>query len=221
MSYVKMWLYGEPFSGKTKFATEFPNPIILSTDGNASKYLPKERIFIVKDADEFGSTLDKVINDKLDIEYDTVIIDVVEQVYDYLRTYYLNKLGIDYEGDVGFGKTWKMIEEGMWELFKPLAHLDKNVILISHEEMIVKKTNFGLESNEYRPLLRDKLHTRFTSIMQLVGRVYTEDVDAGVKKHYVSFGHNGNEMSGVRIELFDTLIPNDYESFIANIKEDK
>ena len=31
---IKLFLYGEPYTGKTTFASKFPNPLILSTDGN-------------------------------------------------------------------------------------------------------------------------------------------------------------------------------------------
>ena len=29
-----VWLYGAPFSGKTFFANQFPDPLMLNTDGN-------------------------------------------------------------------------------------------------------------------------------------------------------------------------------------------
>ena len=34
---MKVWIYGQPYSGKTTFADSFPDPLILSTDGNTDE----------------------------------------------------------------------------------------------------------------------------------------------------------------------------------------
>ena len=31
---VKMWIYGEPNIGKTTFANQFPDALMINTDGN-------------------------------------------------------------------------------------------------------------------------------------------------------------------------------------------
>ena len=31
---MKIWIYGAPMCGKTYLASQFPNPLILSTNGN-------------------------------------------------------------------------------------------------------------------------------------------------------------------------------------------
>ena len=45
---MRIWLYGKPFSGKTTFASNIPNSVILSTDGNATDLFKKEDIVPIK-----------------------------------------------------------------------------------------------------------------------------------------------------------------------------
>ena len=87
---LKIWLYGKPFSGKTKFATEFEKPFVINTDGNAKLFTKDYKI--VKNIDEFSETVKWFL--KGEHEYKTLIIDVVEHVDDFVRQYYLDKFNI-------------------------------------------------------------------------------------------------------------------------------
>ena len=44
-NFMKGWIYGAPFSGKTTFLDKAPDPLNLNTDGN-TKYVTMQRIFI-------------------------------------------------------------------------------------------------------------------------------------------------------------------------------
>ena len=41
----KIWIYGQPYSGKTTFADQAPTPLNLNTDGNV-KYVTMPRLAI-------------------------------------------------------------------------------------------------------------------------------------------------------------------------------
>ena len=55
------FIYGETMSGKSYLANEFPNPIVLNTDGNAqANVVPSIQLANVKDKD--GKIVNSVIN---------------------------------------------------------------------------------------------------------------------------------------------------------------
>jgi len=220
MEKLKIWLYGTPFSGKTKFATEFPKAFVINTDGNARFFT--KNVAVVKNLDEFVEKLTWFLNGKHD--YDTLIIDVLDHVYDFVREYYLEKFDIDHETDLGFGKAWTVIKEGFWTIINKIAKSDKNVIVISHELEYTEKSKIGKEVTKYRPSLNEKLHDRMCGIMQLVGRCYVDEVMLNgevLKRYYVSFGSNVNELSGVRVPMINNKIENSYDKFVLNLKEIK
>lgn len=214
---LKIWLYGKPFSGKTKFATEFEKPFVINTDGNAKLFTKDYKV--VKNMTEFGETLNWFLAGKH--EYKTLIIDVVEHVYDYVRQYYLDKFNIDHESDGEWGKVWTIVKEGFWTVMQKLASCDYTVIFISHEEEYTVKNKIGKEITYWKPALNDKLHDRMCGIMQLVGRCYLDEVvlnGESLKRYYISFGSNVTELSGVRVPLEKLKIENNYKDFVNNLK---
>ena len=42
-----------------------------------------------------------------------------------------------------------------------------------------------------------------------------------LKRYYVSFGSNVNELSGVRVPMINNKIENSYDKFVLNLKEIK
>ena len=38
LSQIKIWIYGAPFSGKTTLANNFPDALMLNTDGNINSF---------------------------------------------------------------------------------------------------------------------------------------------------------------------------------------
>lgn len=220
MEKLKIWLYGRPFSGKTKFATEFPNVFVINTDGNA-KFFTKN-VAPVKNIDEFTDKLTWFL--KGEHKYDTLVIDVLDHVYDFVREYYLDKFDIDHETDLGYGKAWTVIKEGFWTIINKVASADYNVILISHELEYTETSKIGKEVTKFRPTLNEKLHDRMCGIMQLVGRCYYDETVLNgepVKRYSVSFGSNVNELSGVRVPLIKNKIDNSYSEFTKILKEIK
>lgn len=220
MQNLKVWLYGRPFSGKTKFATEFPNVFVINTDGNAKLFT--KNVAVVKNLEEFTKQLQWFISG--DHKYDTLVIDVMDHVYDFVREFYLDKFDIDHETDLGYGKAWTVIKEGFWTVINKVASLECNVILISHENEYTETSKIGKEVTKFKPSLNDKLHDRLCGIMQLVGRCYVDEVvlnGVPLKRYFISFGSNVNELSGVRVALNNTKIDNTYKQFIENLKEVK
>lgn len=220
MEKLKVWLYGSPFSGKTKFATEFPNAFVINTDGNA-KFFTKNYA-VVKNIDEFSEKLNWFL--KGDHKYDTLVIDVMDHVYDMVREYYLGKFDIDHETDLGYGKAWTVIKEGFWTIINKVATCNYNVVLISHEIEYSETSKIGKEITKFKPSLNEKLHDRLCGIMQLVGRCYYDEVMLNgepLKRYFVSFGSNTNELSGIRVPLIKNKIENSYEQFVKNLKEVK
>lgn len=218
---LKMWIYGAPFSGKTYFASTFPKPFVISTDGNAQFYT--DDYVQVDTIEQYLRELDNFINKPND--YETLIIDVAEHVFEMVREYYLDKANVKYEGDANdHGKTWKLVRLGFIDSMKKIRTIqDKNVILISHERVEKTTDVLGMEHTKYMPMIDDtkeNIHGTLMGYMHLVGRVYTEDVAQGstkVKKHFLSFGSTGDELSGVRIPLKQHKMENTYDDLMKNI----
>lgn len=225
MGKINCLFYGQPLVGKSYLANSFPNTFTINTDGNARHF--KNDYVLVTDYMSFSKALVS-FDDK---KYDTLIIDLMDHVYEFARTYFLDKNKIEHESELGFGKGWAVIEKGFIDLLMKIATFECNVVLLFHERVSTEKDKFNREVTSYSPQVREKVVSKITGLMDYVGRVYKDEKlrGTGVETDYfVSFGGNANEISGVRLpigyELKERIIGNNYDELIKNVikkKEEK
>lgn len=214
----KVWLYGAPFSGKTTFANDFPDPLILSTDGNV-KFLDapfvhirpevttKGRITEEKSAWEvFKEALEEL---KKDNGFKTIVLDLLEDLQAMARHDVLSKNGWEHETEGGYGAGWKKVETEFLHHIKQLVNLDKNIVIISHEDTskdLTKKT--GDKVTSVRPNVQEKLANKVAGYVDIVGRAV---VDNG--EHRLSFKTDEVIFGGGRLEIKEEEIDLSYTEF--------
>ena len=220
VSKKSLWIYGSPFSGKTTFANAFPNPIMLNTDGNI-KFVDAPYIAI-KDVVEVEGRLTKrtfawevfkdVISEleKKQNDFDTIIVDLLEDTYEYCRLYMYDKLNITHESDDSF-RAWDKVRTEFLSTIKRLMNLDyENIILISHEDAtkdITKKT--GDKISTIKPNLSDKVANKVAGMVDIVARVVADE-----KERSLSFKSNEVVFGGGRLKVEENEIPLSYEELL-------
>lgn len=216
-----LWIYGSPFSGKTTFANKFPNPLMLNTDGNI-KFVDAPFIKIANNVemngrikntqlawDVFKEVIDEL--EKKDNEFKTIIVDLVEDLYEHCRLYVYKKLNIEHESDNSF-KAWDIVTTEFLSTMKRLMMLDyDNIILISHEDTskdITKKS--GDKITSIRPNIREKVSNKIAGMVDIVARVVADGDNRTLefKQNEVVFG--GGRLTNIK----DTVINLDYEDFL-------
>lgn len=122
------FIWGQSMSGKTYLARQFPNPIIINTDGNAKKVTtPSIEVF---DFETFVKVLSEIEAGKHDFE--TIIIDLVDDVKTMLEVYVCKKHGVESLADAPFGKAFGDVKTTWKTLMVRLSQLPYNIVFISH-----------------------------------------------------------------------------------------
>lgn len=135
------FIYGETMSGKSFLANEFPNPIVLNTDGNAeANSVPS--IQLKNEKDRNGNISKSVIDQLSEIllalqtqshTYQTVIIDVVDDLLELMRIAVANQLGVKSLSEAGYGRGYDYYNQAITEMVMDLKALPMNVIYISRQ----------------------------------------------------------------------------------------
>lgn len=212
----KIWLYGAPFSGKTTLANQFPNAIMLNTDGNLNSF--NSPVISIKETIEGRITIPawKVFIDAVDElqkgkhTFETIVVDLIEDVYEHCRTYCCNKLGIDHESDNSF-KAYDYVRKEFLDAVKKLTTLPYNIVLISHEDLskdITKKT--GDKITAIKPNIAEKVANKLAGMVDVVARVI-----ASGDERTLNFKSDDVVFGGGRLQLNATSIPCSYESLDA------
>lgn len=206
----KVWIYGACFSGKTTLADQFPNPVMLNTDGNLNSFTApyveiKETLegrIKISAWDNFKATIDELQKGS---DFETIVVDLVEDTYEHCRRWCYDKLGIEHESDNSF-KAWDYVRNEFLTTMKKLMTLDYNIVLISHEDLskdITKKT--GDKITAIKPNVADKVANKLAGMVDIVARVVADGDDRTLnfKSDDVVFG-------GGRLKLASTSIPLTY-----------
>lgn len=220
-NYMRGWIYGAPFSGKTTFLDAAPDPINLNTDGN-TKYVTMQRVLIRDEVTttgrlttrKFAWEVFKELIDDLEkgSDFKTVIVDLVEDTREMCRLYMYDKLGIQHESDAGYGKGWDVIKTEYLSTMRRLLSLDYNVFLVSHEDVskdITKKS--GDKITRIAPNIQEAIANKLAGMVDFVARVIVNDDGTRVlsfKSNEVIFGGGRlTALSGKEIPLdWDALM---------------
>lgn len=218
---ITIWVYGPPMSGKTTLADTFPTPLILNTDGN-TKFVTAPRLTIRDQVKVTGRLTDrklawvyfKEIIDELEKEkneFETIVLDLFEDLYEYCRLYIYDRENIEHESDNSF-KAWDMVTNEFLNTIKRLLTLNYNFVLLSHEDLTRDITNVkGDNITQIKPNLRDKVAVKVSGMVDAVGRLEVKTDGTRVlnfKQDAVTFG-------GYRIQPH---VYNSVESSYDNIK---
>lgn len=199
---VKMVLYGAPGVGKSTFASKAPNPLFICSDGNFEWLdLPEEHGIEVSSWQE---TKDLLNNKDLLTKYETIVLDLTEDLFKWCEAEFVQKNKLEHIGDLGYGKGYQITRDNFFIEISKLIAMDKNVIMIMHETTITEKDRRGVEHTKHLPSSRmpDKLYDMIEGRVRYFLRCYTkeEEVDEGhfVKRRFLSLVPKPNEFGIAR-----------------------
>jgi phage nucleotide-binding protein len=213
-----IWIYGSPFSGKTTFANQFPDPIMLNTDGNI-KFVDAPFIPIRDEVKKVGRMTERkkaweIFKDVIaelelkDNTFKTIVVDLLEDTYEHCRLYVYDQMGITHESDDM--RSWDKVTVEFLSTLKRLMALDyENIVLISHLDTakdIMKKG--GDKLTAIKPNIRDKVANKVAGMVDIVARAIADD-----GKHILSFKRNEVIFGGGRLKFKAAEIPLDYQAF--------
>lgn len=121
-------IWGESMSGKTYLAKEFESPLIINTDGNASK-ITTPSVFI-KNFNEFKEVIEELEKGKH--TFKTLIIDLIDDLETMVINHICSLAKVESLADIAFGKGFNTFNSIWKNLMMTLTQMNMNVIFISH-----------------------------------------------------------------------------------------
>lgn len=224
-NFMKGWIYGQPFSGKTTFLDKAPDPLNLNTDGN-TKYVTMQRVYIRDEVTTTGRITNRkfaweVFKDTITelekgSDFKTIIVDLVEDTREMCRLYMYDKLSIQHESDSGFGKGWDIIKTEYLSTMRRLFNLDYNIFLVSHEDISKDLTmRSGDKITRIAPNIQEAIASKLAGMVDFVARVIVKDDGTRI----LSFKHNEVTFGGGRLGIKETEIPLEWSELEKVYKE--
>lgn len=235
--FVRLFLYAEPGFGKSYFANQFPDPFIINTDGNLPYYTAPGLIVnqweaSKNDPDSKHRSFIDIIDELVKTNgngYKTIVIDLIENVYELARQAKLLEFGINHESDAGgYGKGYQLVRDPFYSAIKKLYSLPLNILLLSHENNKTIKDRIGREYSYFTPNLTESVVEKLTGTGYTLrgywkGSLTNDNMESKAKR-MLSLSPKDNELHVARlidadgnpVELDDIELS--YENFISVLK---
>lgn len=221
MKKIKMVVYGEPGVGKSVFACQAPKPFFLCTDPNY-EWLedwgakPEDHVQL-QSWEEAKTWFTKSFDG-----YETVVVDLTEDLFKWCEFEWCQKAGISHVGDYNYGKGYDITRNEYFIEMCKLLNLDKNVILLMHGLTFTVKDRRGIEHTKFGPTTRlsDKVIDMIEGRVRYFVRAFAnteEDANGDlIVNRYLSLSPDGNTEFGITRGLnaqAPKIIPLDWATF--------
>ncbi|MBW9329762.1 ATP-binding protein [Lactococcus raffinolactis] len=134
----KVVLYGVEGIGKSTFASQFPNPVFIDTEGSTSNM----NIQRLDNPNSWQMLIDEVNYVKQTKICSTLIIDTADWAETLANKHVIARNGITSIEDLGYGKGYTMVKEEFGKLLNLLSELTDtgiNVVVTAHAELKKKE----------------------------------------------------------------------------------
>lgn len=219
-----LWLYADSYVGKSTFVDNFPNVLFFNTDGNTDNTTAP----VIPIKDEVTKTgrvttrklawevfLDRVADlETEDNTFETVAIDLVEDLKEHCRIFVFEKNGWEHESDGSYGKGWDKVKTEFNNAIKRLKSLGYQVVYISKEIINEVTLKGGAKRTTYRPNIDEKTANFLTGTVDLTIRAFVNSDD----DRFLQLAKKQNVFGGGRFDFQVETIPLDYKAFIEELK---
>ncbi len=206
-------LYAQPKLGKTTFASHAPNAVFLECEPGLN-HLEVFKVPTYKWEDFIEAC--KLIA-KGDHNFQTIVIDTVDNAFKMCSEFVCNKNKIEYEGDLGHGKGWALVKNEWHRVLTRLASLPYGLILISHAVDKTIETRTG-EYTKTQPSLPDRARSVVLGLVDII--LYGDSIpkkDAAgnvtIERVLRTKPHPTYE-AGDRTGRLPEVLPLDYDAFV-------
>jgi len=222
-----IWLYGEPYTGKTTFASQFPDHLFITTDSNIRElmtYATGEMPPAIEIKD-IVTKEGRITNRKLawivfieavaaleveKTDFKTLVVDHLSELYKHCRFFIYDREKITHESDNSF-KYYDIVKTEFLSALKRLINLNyENIIFISHEDRTKDITKKGGDKiTAIKPALQDSILSSIAGMVDITARTLAED-----GKHLLSFKTSEVIFGGGRLKPQINEIALDYNEFL-------
>lgn len=129
-------VYGQPKIGKSTFCASMPDPIFIATEAGLNS-LEVYQLPVTNWA-EFLEACGEV---KSSDRFSTVVVDTIDNAYQYCLEHVCKREGFPYPREENFGKDWFLITQEFKRVIGKLSQGPRGVVLVSHSQDVTLKTS--------------------------------------------------------------------------------
>lgn len=217
LSGYQTYIYGPGGAGKTTFAVQTPQPLLLAFEKGynalgGSNVIPQD----IVSWSEMKQVLRQLDDPEVKDLYKTIIVDTVDKASQLCEKYICTQLGIENIGDGGWGTNgWKKVKLEWEQTFNSIAMKGYAVVFISHSKEKTFKRKDGTEFNAIAPSCSNAYNEIIRNMVDLEGYI---DVNNGERKLIFRSPDDSIECKS-RFQHMAPVIPFSYDSLVNELNK--
>ena len=210
---LTMLVYGASKIGKSTWCSKAEGALFLATEPGLNSLEVFENP-VKKWEDLLVACADIA---KGEHDFKTIIIDTIDNAYKMCSDYICRKNKIEYEGDLGYGKGFSLVNGEFQRVLNKLAFMPYGLILISHAMEKEFDTRTGKKIRTI-PTLPDKARKYVTGLVDMILYCDIELTENGSKRVMRARPHTDYD-AGDRTGLLPEMIDLNFNTFIKHFEQ--
>jgi hypothetical protein len=209
-------LYGQPKTGKTTIASQFPNSLLLAFE-TGFLTLPGVMALPINSWSDFKSVLRQLKSDEAHEMYDNIILDTTDIAYDLCEKFICNKESIENIGDAGYGKGYNMAGKEFDEALRSIPQMGYGLVMISHAQDKVFTDENGVEYNQICPTLSNRPRLIVDRMCDIIGYAQPFQAEDGIIHTNLYMRQTPRFVAGSRFKYTPDVIDFNYDALVKAI----
>lgn len=211
-------VYSQPKAGKTTFASQFPNALLLAFE-HGYNALAGVKAQDITSWSDFKKVVQQLKLPKAREMYDTIIIDTVSIATDLCEKYVLAQNDISALGDMPYGQGWSIYKKEFDTPFREISQLGYGIVFIAHAKeraTDLKDKDGNAIVGVFPDINKTGLNT-VNRLVDVIGYLSVEFQPDGSSKRYLYTRQTPTVFAGSRYKYLGEKIPFGYDELVDAI----
>ena len=208
--------FGEPKSGKTTTAAKFPKALILAFEIGYLA-IPGVMAQPITKWSEFKQALKQLKDEKVQEQFETIVIDTVDIAYDLCEKYICNLNSVSAIGDMPFGKGYAAAKKEFDEALRSIPQMGYGLVMISHSQDKTFKDEDGHEYQQIVPTLANQPRLVVDRMSDIIGYAHPVQEEDGSTHTILYMRGTPRFVAGSRFKYTPDSIEFSYDNLVNAI----
>lgn len=210
--------YGEPKTGKTTIASQFPKTLILAFEAGWLT-IPGVLAQPINKWSEFKQVLKQLKTDEAHQAYFNIVIDTTDIAYDLCEKYICNQEGVDNISQIPYGQGWTKVSKEFDEALRSIPQMGYGLVMISHSQDKTFTDETGNEYNRIVPTLSNRPRLIVDRMSDIIGYAHPIQEEDGTTHTLLYMRGTPRFVAGSRFKYTPDYIDFTYDNLVNAIGE--
>jgi hypothetical protein len=205
-------IYSLPKVGKTTFASQFDNNLMLAFEKG---YNAISGIYVVDIPDwkTFKLILRQLKSPEAQKRYDSITFDTIGIAWSLCERYICGREGVDDLSEIAWGRGYAMCTKEFEDSIREITLLGYGIVFISHSEE--KPIKVGSDETEIRPAIPKRAYEIVNRVVDIIAYIDVDfEKETGISTRTLYTRRTKDIVAGSRFRYLPTRIPFGYTELV-------